>query len=232
MTPFILPCLTDFSFEGASVYLDDLVARIDTPQLRYLSITFFFNQMNFDTPHLVKFISTPRFQEPNRARVILDLDAYVDLYWTSDVYPSYPRLRAKISYEDWQADPQPSFIAQVYTTCLPPLSTVENLRLGRFEEDPDPDFYEWKDNVESDQWLELLGPFTAVKNLYLSEEFQPDIASALQEELVGGRTTEVLPSLQNIFLAKFEQSGSFQEAIAQFVAARQLSGHLIAVLPL
>jgi hypothetical protein len=54
------------------------------------------------------------------------------------------------------------------------------------------------------------------------------MASALRE-LVGGRTTEVLPSLQNIFLARSEASGPFQEAIRQFVAARQLSGHPIAI---
>jgi hypothetical protein len=39
----------------------------------------------------------------------------------------------------------------------------------------------------------------------------------------------VLPSLQNIFLARFEPSGPFQEAIGQFVAARQLSNHPFAI---
>jgi hypothetical protein len=236
-TPFILPCLTMFWFRGASVYLDDLVARIDAPRLDHLSITFRFGQMNFDTPHLeildtphlVQFISrTPRFKEPNEAHVTLDLDAKVELFWASNVSP---RHRAEISYDDPAADPHPSFIAQVYTMCLPPLPTVENLRLGRFAEYLDTDLYYWKDDVENDHWLELLGPFTAVKNLYLSEEFQPDIASALQE-LVGDRTTEVLPSLQNIFVAKFEPSGPFGESIGRFVAARQLSGHPVAVLPL
>jgi hypothetical protein len=79
-----------------------------------------------------------------------------------------------------------------------------------------------------DQWLELLRPFTAVKSLYLSwlGKFQPNLASALQE-LAGGRTTEILPSLQNIFLEMFEPSRAFHEAIGQFVATR---GHPIAVL--
>jgi hypothetical protein len=116
--------------------------------------------------------------------------------------------------------------------CLPPLPTVEYLRLGDFTESLYSDFdLNWKENVENDQWLELLRPFAAVRSLYLSEEFQPDLASALQE-LVGGRTTEVLPSVQNVFLEKFEPSGAFQEAIGQFVAARQLSGHPIAILGL
>jgi len=63
-----------------------------------------------------------------------------------------------------------------------------------------------------------------VKSLYLSREFAPGIGAALQE-LVGDRITEMLPSLQNIFVDGLEPSGPFQEDIGQFVAARQLSGH-------
>jgi len=73
--------------------------------------------------------------------------------------------------------------------------------------------------------LELLLPFPAVKNLYLSKDFAPGIAAPLQE-IVG---TEVLPSLQNIFVEGLEPSGPFQENIGQFVAARELSGHSITI---
>jgi hypothetical protein len=86
----------------------------------------------------------------------------------------------------------------------------------------------WQDNVENTQWLELLRPFTDVKNLYLSKQFAPRIAPALQE-LVGDRTTEVLPTLQNIFLEELEPSGPIQEAIGQFVSARQVTGQPVAV---
>ncbi len=225
MTHSILPDLTDFQFEGASEYLDDLVARIDAPRLDKLSITFF-PQMNYDSPHLVQFISrTPRFEGPNEAHVRLDTDAEVQLIWTSDGYDNIARIYVEISCEI-PNPPQPSSIAQLYTMCLPPLPTVEILRLGDFSEPPFLGLA-WKDDI--DQWLELLRPFTAVKILCISEEYQPTIASALQE-LVGGRTTEVLPSLQNIFLDRFEPP--FQEALGQFVAARQLSNHPVAVSPL
>jgi hypothetical protein len=226
MTRSILPNLNRFWFKGTSEYLEDLIAWIDAPRLLNLSISFF-DQMNFDTPHLVQFISrTPGFEEPNGAHVTLDLDAEVELLWASEDHAS---LCVEIFCED--SDPRVSSIAQVCAMCLPPLPTVENLRLGPgvITESLHSDL-DWKAGVENDHWLELLRPFTAVKNFYLSEEFQPDIASALQE-LVQGRTTEVLPSLQNIFLARSESSGPFQEAIGQFVAARRLSGHPIAVLP-
>ena len=228
ITRFILPNLTMFWFKGASEYLDDLLARIDTPRLHCVFMSFFL-QTNLDTPHLVQFTSrTPMFQEPNEAHVILDLDAEVRLLWSSD---NFRRISVEISYEDEESYLQVSSIAQVCAMCLLPFPTVENLRLGVFSVKTLPSELEWKDYVEDDQWLELLRPFTAVKNLYLSEEFQPDIATAL-EELIRGGTTEVLPSLQNIFLANFEPSGPFQEAIGQFLAARQLSGYHIAVLPM
>ena len=41
--------------------------------------------------------------------------------------------------------------------------------------------------------------------------------------------TEVLPSLQNIFVMGLEPSGSIRENIGQFVAARELSNHTIAI---
>ena len=84
----------------------------------------------------------------------------------------------------------------------------------------------WKnDAVENTLWLELLLPFPAVKNLYLSKDFAPGIMAALQE-IIG---TEVLPSLQNLFVKGLEPLGPFQENIQQFIATRRLSGHPIAI---
>jgi hypothetical protein len=49
------------------------------------------------------------------------------------------------------------------------------------------------------QWLELLRPFTAVRDLYICQEIAPYIAPALRE-LVGEKVTEVLPAMQTLFL--------------------------------
>ena len=80
---------------------------------------------------------------------------------------------------------------------------------------------EWPDNVENRLWMELLQPFTSVKNLYLSEEFARRIVPVLQE--VGGRTTEVLPTPETIFLEGPHPSGPVLEGIEQFVATRQVT---------
>jgi hypothetical protein len=87
-----------------------------------------------------------------------------------------------------------------------------------------------KDSIENRQWLELFHLFVAVKNLYLSENFASRIAPALQE-VVEGRTTEVLPALQNIFLKGLDSSGSVQESIVQFVAAREVANYPIGISP-
>ena len=80
-------------------------------------------------------------------------------------------------------------------------------------------------------WLDLLRPFVAVKNLYLSREYVPRIEPALQE-LVGVRTTEVLPTLENIFLIGFQPYEYYyyvHKGIDRFVAARRLASHPVAV---
>ena len=56
------------------------------------------------------------------------------------------------------------------------------------------------------------------------------VAPALQE-LTGGRATEVLPALQNLFLdtEDWQPSGPVKEAIEQFIDARKLCGHPVTV---
>jgi len=72
-------------------------------------------------------------------------------------------------------------------------------------------------------------PFTSVRDLFVSEQVAPCVAPALRE-LTDERVTEVLPALQNLFLVGFQASPlAVQEATGQFVAARQLSGHPVAI---
>jgi hypothetical protein len=70
--------------------------------------------------------------------------------------------------------------------------------------------------LENGRWLELLQPFTAVKNLYIPMAFTPHIAPALQE-IAGERVTDELPALQTLFV-ELLLSAPAREAIEQFVA--------------
>ena len=220
MTRSVLPALTQFWFKGVSEYLDDFVARIDAPQLETLEITFF-NQIVFDTPQFIQFISrSPTLEAFEKAHVrFIDGTSRVRL---SSQTPGYGVLGVQIQCMelDWQV----SSMEQVCTSCLPPLSTLEDLYIcERPNSQP-----VWQDNIENALWLELLQPFTGVKNLYLSGNFASRIMPALQE-LVGGRSMEVLPTLQNIYLEELRPSGAVQACIQQFVAARQVANCPIAV---
>jgi hypothetical protein len=203
--------------------LEDLVARIDAPRLGRLFITFF-NDIVFDTPQLTQFIShTPTMEAFNVANVTLFHDtARITLSPAYEDFDDILRVSISCTELDWQL----SFLEQVCTSSLPPLSTLEDLYMEGPQGRPWPQ--DWKGTIDYAQWLELLRPFTTVKNLYLSKDLAPCVVPALQE-LVAGRTAEVFPNLQNIFLQELQESGPVQEGIGKFVATRQVTSHPITV---
>jgi len=199
------------------------VARIDAPVLDCLHITFFL-QLTFDTPQLTRFISrTPHFKPQEEARVI---------FFNSAVVFTLPKTldrELELGISCRRSDYQLSSLAQVCSLSFPRvlMSSLERLYAceGRHSQ------LRWQGgDVENSQWLELLQPFTAVKELYLSRVLAPCIAPALQD-LVGERASEVLPALQSLFLEEPHPAspGPVQGAIEKFVAARQLSSHPISV---
>ncbi|KAN0107507.1 hypothetical protein V8E52_010102 [Russula decolorans] len=72
-------------------------------------------------------------------------------------------------------DRQLSFVTQVYSSSLSLIPSLEHLYIckGIYSRS------HWQDNIENNQWLELLHPFTTVKNLYLSKGVVPRIALTL-----------------------------------------------------
>jgi len=219
-TRSVLRALTRFDFHGVSEYLEDLVARIDIPLLDSLDITFF-HQVIFHTPQLAQFISrTPKLKARD--------EACVDFYSrTAAVTLPSPQLSHRIlalkiscSNSDWRL----SSMAQICGSSLPLISSLERLFIYENE------YLQscWRDDIENVQWLELLRPFTTVNALYISREFAPRIAPALQE-LVGEWAIEVLPALRHLFLEQVHTPRPVLEAVEKFAAARQLSGHPIAV---
>jgi hypothetical protein len=187
---FILPALENLFFKGVTEYLEELMTPIDTPQLDEMYITLF-NQIDFDCPRLAQFINrTPILRAPDEAHVQFDDNtASVKLrYRPQKFYLYHFLINISCREPDWQL----SSIEQICNFSLPPPSTVEDLYVEhRYSE------LVWKDDaIESTLWLELLLPFTAAKNLYLSKEFAPGIAAALQEFVqVEIGITEVLLSL-------------------------------------
>jgi hypothetical protein len=222
MDSAVLPALTYFEFKGLSNYLEDLVVRIIAPQLFYFSVTFF-AQIDLDTPHLVQFISRTRLGAPEKVCVTFDRD----IVWArlSSQTPGSRMFDLGIPCK--KLDQQLLSLVQVCTSCLPPLFAVENLYISE-----DRCYVvSWQADTINVLWLDVLQLFASVKNLYISENAVSSIALALQHPVGGslGRTTQVLPNLQNLFLEGLQPSGPVQKGIEQFVKARQLSGNPIAI---
>ena len=216
-----LPALTCFYFKGISEYLEDVVARIDAPLLDTIRIIFF-HQLVFDIPQLAQFMRrTTRLQPPNEAHMDFnDYSVQIGSLPPRRDFEDKSRLMISCRDLDWQL----SSLAQVFTSFFPSIYMVEHLYIPGPREMPS----QWQDVTENVQWLEFFHPFTGVKNLYVCKEYAQCIAPALQE-IVGERATDVLPALEGFFLEDLPQSGPVQEAIGQFVAARRLLGHPVAV---
>ena len=218
-----LPALTMFWFQGANEYVEDLVARIHTPLLDDLTVTFI-HQPIFSSPQLIQFISrTPKLHTHNQARLVFDPDSKA---WVTLPQTSGGKLRLEIT--ECSPSDQLSSLAQLCSSSVPLalISTVEHLYIVEGAS------LRFNGDIEkcSVQWRGLLRPFSAAKSLYICWEYTSRLALALQE-LVGERATEVLPTLQTLFLEDSEYGpslGDSQEAMGQFVAARQLVGQPIA----
>ena len=225
-TRTILPSLTRLAFQGVVEYLEDLVSQIDAPMLNITRITFY--RLIFDIPQVAQFMRrTTMFEVLNEAH--LDLD-----YHGVQVGSIPPTCQWGIPVDEmsgfrisvisgalvqWH-----SSLAQFFTSILPFICMVKHIYIyGPRQLSP-----QWRVNIDNIQWLEIFHPLTALKSLYLSKVFAQRIAPALQK-LVGGRATEVLPTLQNLYLERLWPWGPFQDGIEKFVAARQLSGHPMTV---
>ena len=217
-TRTLLPALNQLLFHGVSEYLDDLVARIDAPLLNKLEMTFLY-QLIFDSPQLIQFIRrTPNIKACDKVCV-----EFSDSRVLATTFVGAFELAISCTQSDWQL----SSLAQVFSSGFFPAVKLLYILDQELNSRNTPSSQE-DIQVETSQWLEVLHPLTAVKDLYISRGFTPRIAPTLQE-LVGGRVTEVLPALQTLHPVETLPSGSVQESIGKFVAARQLAGRPIAV---
>jgi len=220
LTRIVLPALTSLRFIGDNEYLEDILSRIDAPLLHYINLEPFRRQV-FDTRQLRHLISrTETFKEPHRA-VVKFFDSYMYLnIFSRGVTTDHHLLELKALRTPWYW-PLSSF-AQFCSSALPPLPTLERLEIRKYGE-------HWRDPMGNTEWLELLHPFTSVKNLVLSDRAAGCLAPALQG-LTVETVTGTLPALEHLLLKASARSGLTQEAIVQFVATRQFSGRPVAVL--
>ena len=225
-TRIVLPALTKLTFQGAYEYLEDLLAPIDTPLLYRLYIVFF-TDLTFDVPQLHRLIGyVAGFKVLDHADIlILDGAIRLDLDRQTGEVDHRPAPLLGLQINCRELDRQLSSLAQVCGSSFPLISALEVLKIREAKNLPSS---HWNDDVENAQWVELLDPFTAVKNLYLTGQIARHVCGALQE-LPEEMTTEVLPALRNLFVDGPGSLENTREAIRPFVAARQVSGHPVAI---
>jgi hypothetical protein len=216
----VLPALTVFRFKGASEYLEDIVARINSPQLDQIDINYVNRLVDFPVAQLSKFVDCsigPKLSQFRHWRVRV---TFFDTHISFDVYhPNRPGHRGRniISCEgiNWHV----SDIAQVFSRFSATLFNVVHLELEEVEAEP----FEYLGNTDDVEWLHLFHQLSTVRTLYVSEELAEYVALAL-EGITGEMVTEVLPSIDLICLAS--QSAS---SVGKFVAARRLFDRTVTV---
>ena len=224
LTRIVLPALALLWFKGDSEYLEDIVSRIDAPTLNDTQIQFF-NRLLFDTPLLCHFISrTETLNAPHLSHITFSsYHVQVNLFERKGT-DDYKALELGILCKpsEWQL----SSLTEVCSSSLLPLlaSTLEYLAMYEDQNS----LPQWRDDMENTQWIELLQPFTSVRDLELSGKLVRQVIPALGD-LTGERVTEVLPALQNISLPGPQPTGPIQDAIVQFIAVRELSGCPVSV---
>jgi len=222
-TRFVLPALAKLIFEGAYEYLEDLLSSIDFPLLYRLHITFFMD-FNFDVPHLRRLIGhAEEFKSFDRAQVVLIYHHSIKLrlYPKTEVLDHHGLHELQIEIICGELDLQVSSLAKLYSSSFPLITTLEELEIRDYAYVPSS---HQRNGMENAPWLELLHPFTALKNLYLPDTITRCVCGALS----GERSTQVLPALRKLFVRTWP-SQPIQNAIMPFVTARQLSGHPLVV---
>jgi hypothetical protein len=216
VTRLILPALTKFLFQGDRAYLENLVARIDSPQLDRIYVTYLNQPFGVPVAQLPEFLDRsmgPKLNLLKHAGVIFS--GNIVTFTMSFTEYGYGSSNFQILCEGM--DPQVSNIARSFRQFSTTLSNIDHLQL---EVQPVGSEATSTENVE---WLHLLCQFSTLQSLYVSQDLAGQVALALQN-IDGEVVAEVLPSLDCIYL-----EGQPASSVEKFVAARQFSGHPVTV---
>ena len=227
LTRVVFHNLTFFGFKGDAEYFEDILSQIETPMLKESEFSFF-NRLVFDTPLLGHFIRrTGIFMTIHTARVKFNSSCVEVILLGQEEMDNHdgesPKpLELSVSCKplDWQL----SAVAQVLNSLSSSLPTLETLEISV-------DRGDWQGDIEVTQWLELLHPFTSVKEMTLEGEDSVRLVAPALQELARERAAEVLPTLQTLFLPTYSWRSLvlLKEAIEQFIATRQLYGHPVTI---
>ena len=226
VTRTVLPALTFFTVHAASEYLEDLVARIDGPQLERIHVDCLNPLVDIPVVQLPKF-----FDRSVGSRLTTFSHGQARFCWGSfsfvisrlekrpcwDWAPARGTIKRTIISCEGIGRQVPK-IAQVLSRFSAILSNLVHLDLDVRPEEG----HQLKD-ITNAEWLHLLRQFSAVQTLHVSLELAGYITCAL-EDIIEEVVTDVLPSLELICLEVQPVP-----SVEKFIAVRRLSGHPVTV---
>jgi hypothetical protein len=219
----VFPALTEFEFFGVNEYLEDFLARIDAPQLERITTRFFGNHVDIQQvmSHLLRLTDEP-FESAD-VKFSLD-DVHIQLYRPNE---SLPLKRLTVGFIEEALGQQILTMTQL---SFPLLSNITELEIGSDQsfDELELDDLELENLIDHPGWLVLFHTFTSLQTLRLWGEIQQLVIFSLRAH-TGEGVAEVLPGLQNLYLRQWHWQGEPEQALEQFIAARQDSDHPVTV---
>ena len=213
----VLPSLHDLLFLGDCQYLEDLVARIDTPQLKFVVIDYWDQDIIFQVPRLSEFLNRSESLKQNlsaHCRIMLGFEVYFAIAGVTDdgAIRWDPEPAISIAVRSGGVALQIFHLTHVLNWIYPTLSNLVHLSI---EFDSLPPASEELDDVGS---LQLFWPFSSVQTLFVSDKFAGHVYRALAE-LVVFMITSILPALHMLCL-----EGQQVSSVDRLISFRQESG--------
>ena len=188
--PVTLPSLRRLTFRGVGVYLDNLVAQINTPLLERLGLTLHF-ELVFTLVNLTEFILRTEGIGCLLAKVIFSKDgASIDMGYYEQEEIGKLSLHVNCEPLDWQIDSA----TQVCVALGGVLSAIEELTL---DIDANGVPADWENTLDDMLWHDLLLPFVGVKKLRIGSSLTLELSQALKS-VAGGLVLELLPVLEEL----------------------------------
>ena len=217
VTRTVLPALTYFYFRGASEYLEDLVARIDGPQLDQVNIKYLNQLVDFQVARVTEFIDRslgPKLTLCTQAHVTFSSDEvsftmYPPPRDQPDQGPTHVKTVILCKGMTWQV----SHMAQVLRHFFAALSNTTHLRL-----DGTPENECQLEDMDEIEWLHFLRQFSNVRSLTVYSELIGQVAPTLND-ITAETGADVMPSLDLICI-----DGNSKTSLEKYLSARRLSG--------
>jgi hypothetical protein len=212
----LLPSLASFHFKGDHGYLEDLVARIDSPQLNQINVKYSCQLSRIQVAQLFQFIN--RSEQPRIGQITHADVNFLSFLVTFEMYPylgrrpGCPVSGVIHGQRTWS---QVSEITHVFSQPSAMHSRVAHLKLHRSQADA---------GCSPDEWLHLFCQFSTIRTLHVSRMFSGHVAFVL-EAVTEEMAAEVFPVLDFIYL-----DGQPVSCVEKFLAARQISSHPVTII--